>query len=529
MSSTAYPEPPSGPLPVRAGAVSARIAVAEHAGVDPVTGRTLMYLRLVQLADGAPASRPGIRLAVDAGPAVEVGTTRTPVGAPTGGGPVAVAVLIPEPDGILLVDIEVIRSGAAWSVQISNGDTRDHRYVWVVADTVDETRRPWLDLPTAGPALSASVGQTAPPADLLVANHGTGPVTLHDPDGAALGSGFTLVAVTLRVVGPNRGAVARISFTAGPTPGPVTASHTFGSDDPDAGAVDGHNNRVTFSATVLAPALWRPGDVVVLIDGLLHRLDLTTGALTAVTTERVPAVAVAVNPRDGDAYLLSSSGIVRVEHTNGAQHVLDLSPWSGFSAPRSFAVDAAGTIVVLDLDPATPMIRRIDARTGHTTATAGYYYPDPRGLALEASGHAVVANHGSGTSASVVRVDRATGTSSILASGGELSGPVGGPLAIAVEPGGTIVALRDEQGAAGGTSWHYGNVIRIDPQSGGQVLVTGHYELASSRAAAMAADGTLLVLADRGLVAVDLHPGGAARVLVSSPVTAMTVVPPLPG
>src|SRR6478672_10251453 len=66
MGFDVYPAPPSAPLTVPAAAAGPLVEVAERVSVDPVTGRTVMIVRVVQVdtADGHSASSPSIRLAV---------------------------------------------------------------------------------------------------------------------------------------------------------------------------------------------------------------------------------------------------------------------------------------------------------------------------------------------------------------------------------------------------------------------------------------------------------------------------------
>ena len=210
-----------------------------------------MIVRLVQIDAGdGPSPPPSIRLAVDAGPATAIGIQPTPLPGQPGGAATALATLGAVTDGVHLVEIEILQPNRTWRIQIANTDVVDHRYTCMVGDTDQATLQPWLDIPVPTLTFEARVGETTPAQDLPLANYGSGPLTVHDPDGADLGAGFRLVAVTPRVIGGNRRAVASITFTAPDTPGTPSTTHHVASSDPAAGTALGHANRVTLAATV---------------------------------------------------------------------------------------------------------------------------------------------------------------------------------------------------------------------------------------------------------------------------------------
>jgi hypothetical protein len=251
VSSAIYPAPPSAPLRVPAATAGPLTEIAEHASIDPATGRLLMIMRLVQIDAGdGPSPPPSIRMAVDAGPATTIGTQPTPLPGQPAGVAAALATLGAVTDGVHAVEIEVLQPNRTWRIQIVNTDVVDHRYTCVVGDTDQATLQPWLDIPVPTLTFEALVGETTPAQDLPLANYGPGPLTVHDPDGADLGAGFRLVAVTPRVIGGNRRAVASITFTAPDTPGTPSTTHHVASSDPAAGTALGHSNRVTLAATV---------------------------------------------------------------------------------------------------------------------------------------------------------------------------------------------------------------------------------------------------------------------------------------
>lgn len=252
MTFEQHPAPGSGPLSVDPGTPSALIEFADRSAVDPVTGRNVMFLRAVQVSDQATDNlpRPALLLAVGQGPPTEVTASPTSIPRQTGGSAAATAVLTAEGDGIDLIEIEPLESDLQWQLQIINRDTRSRRYTWVVATTDAETRQPWLDIASQSVAFDTLTGETPAAQEVTLANYGTGPLVLDDPDGAELGAGFRVLTITPRPLGGNRRALARIGFTAPDTPGAPATTHTFGSNDPAAANTAGHNNRLGLTATV---------------------------------------------------------------------------------------------------------------------------------------------------------------------------------------------------------------------------------------------------------------------------------------
>jgi DNA-binding beta-propeller fold protein YncE len=149
---------------------------------------------------------------------------------------------------------------------------------------------------------------------------------------------------------------------------------------------------------------------------------------------------------------------------------------------NSFATGA----VILRTDPATGSLVEI-SRNG----PQGTLFQRPYDLAVEPDGNLVVADLGvpNRRDGAVIRVNPLTGRQSLVSSGGEFFDPAG----IAVGPGGQIYVVdnraRDDNGA----------VIRIDPRTGAQTLITersgepGRRELDLPFGIALERDGNLLV------------------------------------
>jgi hypothetical protein len=514
----------AGPLPVPAGTPGRLFSFTERAGIDAVTGRLVMYLRIAQIDDDPAdptAASPGVRLAAGAGPATDVGTAPTPIHTDPAAGPVALATRTDEPDALTLVEVEVLQPGQTWRLQIVNNDGRHHRYVWVVADTDNGTRRPWLDLPTTALAFQATVGETAPAQDLPVVNQGPGPLTLDDPDGTTLGAGFTLLSVTPRPIGLNRRGAARIAFTTPAAPTELAIAHTFASNDPGAGATAGHRNRIALSATVHPAPRWETGDVLMLTQLTLGRLDRATGLPVPVTTSTVGAADVAVDPITGDAVLLGADFVSRVDRFTGVH--TPVPEFSTLTDAVGLAVESDGTVVVLDQG----VLIRLSpegARNDTDISVVGI----PTAIALEADGGAVVTGErpGAVTVKSVWRINRLKSITEVAT--GELRRtPAFSARPVVVERTGAILTAQQDKRFDGDLGFSAGSLVRVDPQSGQQqFIIERSLLLADPASLAVTTDGTVLVSAGRALSAMHLQTGGLAR-LSAVAGARIAVVPPL--
>jgi sugar lactone lactonase YvrE len=143
---------------------------------------------------------------------------------------------------------------------------------------------------------------------------------------------------------------------------------------------------------------------------------------------------------------------------------------------NSFASGA----VILRTDPASGSLVEV-SRNG----PQGTLFERPYDLAVEADGSLVVVDLGEPNEkdGAVIRVDPLTGTQSLVSSGGEFFDPAG----IAVAPDGQLYVVdnraRDNDGA----------VIRVDPRTGAQTLVTERDKLDLPFGIAIERDGGLLV------------------------------------
>jgi DNA-binding beta-propeller fold protein YncE len=142
--------------------------------------------------------------------------------------------------------------------------------------------------------------------------------------------------------------------------------------------------------------------------------------------------------------------------------------------------------VILRTEPATGSLVEI-SRNG----PQGNLFRRPYDLAVEPDGKLVVADLGEPNrkDGAVIRVDPRTGVQSLLSSGGEFFDPAG----IAVAPDGQIYVVDNR------APDNDGAVIRVDPRSGAQTLVTerssapGRGELDLPFGIAVESDGKLVV------------------------------------
>jgi hypothetical protein len=514
---------------VGAGEVSSPIGLADHAAPDPTTGRLVMFVRVVQVRDGAAAGpKPSLRLAGATGSPVPV-TTDTPIQATVGGPPIARASHTDEGGDIHVVEIEVLQSQPKWRLQIGNTDGRAHRYV-VVAASSDDVRQPWLDLPVDALAFTVRVGESAAPRELPVVNHGTGPLTLTAPDGTALGSGFTLLSVTPRPIAANGRGTARVGFTTPAEPGQPAITHTFASDDPGAGTTAGHNHRVALTATVHPAPRWATGDILVLGELTLNRLDRATGRLVPVATDTAGAMDVAVDPATGDAVLLGAGFVKRVDRFTGVSTALP--GFSTLTAPVGLAVDGVGTVVVVDRNAGSLVRVSRDGAREVVALTAPLFSAEPlakaHDVSLEVNGDLVTCGEfsffGVDHQSMVVRISR-SGSLDIVSAGAPID-RTDGAQAVVVEPGGTAVVACRTRAPGGGPPVPTGSLIRVGPGAAQQLFV-GSIDLRDPVSLAVTTDGTILVGAGPGLFAVHPQSGVLTRLSTASG-GPIAVVPPLP-
>jgi sugar lactone lactonase YvrE len=153
-------------------------------------------------------------------------------------------------------------------------------------------------------------------------------------------------------------------------------------------------------------------------------------------------------------------------------------PYVVYTANRNPEGTAAA--VVLRTDPATGALTEI-SRNG----PQGNLFVHPYDLAVEHDGSLVIADMGelNQKDGSVIRVDPLTGRQSLVSSGGEFFDPSG----IAVGPNGVLYVLDNL------APDNDGGVIRVDPRTGAQSVLTRGGSLDLPFGIAFGADGHLVV------------------------------------
>ena len=174
-----------------------------------------------------------------------------------------------------------------------------------------------------------------------------------------------------------------------------------------------------------------------------------------------------VDPISGDRSLVSNFG-------NATQGPL-------VAAPRGLALEAAGTVLVIDRNAGTPFrgaLFRVDPASGvrnlvsdFGNATQGALGMEPIDLVLEAGGSVLVIDEdaGMGARGALLRLDAISGNRSLVSDfGNAAQGPLGTNLrGLALEAGGTVLVI-DEQAGTGGL----GMLFAVDQISGLRVQVS---------------------------------------------------------
>jgi len=196
------------------------------------------------------------------------------------------------------------------------------------------------------------------------------------------------------------------------------------------------------------------------------------------------AVAGLLSPGDIlTANFFAGGSIVRVDPLTGTQAVIASD--GNFRALSGIALDPSGAIFVTDL--IQDEIIRVDAATGaQTVVSAGNNLLFPVGIAIDAADNLLVADR---TAHAIIRINSTTGAQAVVSAGGSLSGDVGaGPNGIAIDAAGDIVVASARSGARDA-----GVVVRVDPLTGAQTVISEGGSLGSLNAIAIDAAGNYWV------------------------------------
>jgi sugar lactone lactonase YvrE len=275
-------------------------------------------------------------------------------------------------------------------------------------------------------------------------------------------------------------------------------------------------------AAEVAAVTLNPGDILVsdgaFGTGAVILVDPVTGAQTTVSTGGSLGGLWGITlDANGDILVAATStGIIRIDPASGMQTTV--STGGSFVAPQGIAVAASGDLFVVDQAAfGTGAVFRVDPGTGaQTLISSGGNFASPYNLALEADGSILVADPnafgpgcGPGTGA-IVRVNPTSGAQTIVSSGGNFACPGG----VAVAPSGEIFVVNGG-GAFGG------RVVRVDPTNGAQTLVASGGFITTPQGIAVEADGNLVVADPRNLggplsVVLRVHPVTGAQTVVSA-------------
>jgi hypothetical protein len=151
------------------------------------------------------------------------------------------------------------------------------------------------------------------------------------------------------------------------------------------------------------------------------------------------------------------------------------------NAPFGLAIEASGTILVIDQDAGTSAagaLFTVDPATGSRTILSDFGNPaqgptgaNPIGLAIEASGTLLVIDGeaGTGGNGALFTVDPTTGSRTILSDFGNLAqGPTGAnPIGLAIEASGTLLVIDPDAGTGGN-----GALFTVDPATGSRTILS---------------------------------------------------------
>lgn len=267
-----------------------------------------------------------------------------------------------------------------------------------------------------------------------------------------------------------------------------------------------------------------PGDILIGDPGAVAiiRVDPATGAQTIVSSggNMVSPMGLALDTAGN--ILVADDGaaaVLRIDPATGVQMVV--SSGGLFVRPSDLTIDAAGQILVVDADAFGPDeiaggtggVIRVDPLTGaQTTVSSGDNFHGPTGIALDAAGHILVADVDFGGSpgvsgpGAIIRVDPTTGAQTVVSTGGTFVGPV----RVAVAPTGQIF-VSDHGSFRTGTT--IGAIFGVDPATGAQTVIYNSFgggPIQGPEGIALDATGQILV-AFKGHPDFDV-PDGVARI-----------------
>lgn len=241
-----------------------------------------------------------------------------------------------------------------------------------------------------------------------------------------------------------------------------------------------------------------PGDIYVADPsaaggrGAVIRVNPLTGQQTLVSAGGlfVDPVAIALEPSGSlvvvDPNALDGRGaVIRVNPLTGQQTLVSAGQY--FEDPLGITIAPNGDLYVANASCSClpPGVLRVDPTTGvQTPVSLDDQFITPAGLTNDGHGTLYVADAGLFVLfGRVIRVNAATGAQTIVARGGNLAGPTD----VTIGPGGDLF-VADPMAAAGD-----GAIIRINPATGQQTVVSAGGLLGDPVGIAVGLDGNLLV------------------------------------
>jgi hypothetical protein len=274
----------------------------------------------------------------------------------------------------------------------------------------------------------------------------------------------------------------------------------------------------SFTPVGLSDPILKTGDLVVADAGLL-KIDPVTGAQTPIVSGGGccggQRIAFASN---GEIFALAG-GPARVVRVNPATGTLTtISSGQFFVSPNSIALEANGDILVTDHAAfgGPGGVIRINPATGvQTPVSSDGFFSEPLSLAVAAGGDIFIVDSAAfGGGGGVIRVNPATGIQSAVASGGNFHDPTG----IALAANGAIL-VADPAGVAG-QGGGPGRIIRVEPQTGAQSILSSAGLLVDPWGITVATNGDIFVTDPNGFSSgarvIRINPMNGAQSPVSS-------------
>jgi sugar lactone lactonase YvrE len=205
-----------------------------------------------------------------------------------------------------------------------------------------------------------------------------------------------------------------------------------------------------------------------------------------------------------------NGALIRVDPLTGAQAVISSGGY--FNDPWGVGLDNSGNIYVADrIALSGPgSVIRVDPATGsQTQVLAGGNFVKPTGIAIDNDGRILVADRNS-LGGAVIRVDPVSGAQTVIASGQHLRNPFDVKV---LSEGGVVVADAD-------ADQFQGAVIKVDPIQGAQSVLSSRGVFVDPHGLAIENSGDILVagIFDLGTGGEGPYSGGVVRV---NPLTGM--------